>query len=82
MAYRIGAKSFVVLGIIIVFHVPSRASFAPSESVINKTFPPRAITSCMLETVLSNKSSFGANTITGIFSSTNAIGPCFNSPLA
>src|ERR1700680_477890 len=43
---------------------------------------PRAATSCMLETVFSNSSSSGATTITGTFSSINAIGPCLSSPAA
>ena len=53
----------------------------PFSSVINNTLPFLAKTSSTFEIVFSNKSLCGAKQITGIFSSTNAIGPCFNSPL-
>ena len=46
------------------------------------TLPPRAITSCTFDSVLSNSASDGASTITGTASSISAIGPCFISPAA
>ena len=58
------------------------ASAAPFASVRRMILPPRAATSCMLETVFSNTPSCGAVTITGMVSSISAIGPCFNSPAA
>ncbi len=51
-------------------------------SEIKMIWPPRVATSCMLETVFSKSSSFGATTITGTFSSIRAMGPCFSSPAA
>ena len=41
------------------------------------TFPPRAFTSWMFDTTLSNTESCGAMNTTGISSSISAIGPCF-----
>jgi hypothetical protein len=58
------------------------AARAPSASVIRISRPPRAATSCMLENVFSNTLSCGAITITGMFSSTSAIGPCLSSSAA
>jgi hypothetical protein len=58
-----------------------RSSAAP-VSPITTFRPPRAATSCMLETVFSNTPSRGAMTTTSIASSTSAIGPCFISPAA
>jgi hypothetical protein len=44
--------------------------------------PPRAATSCMFDTVFSKMRSCGAMTMTGMFSSISAIGPCLSSPAA
>jgi hypothetical protein len=46
----------------------------------NVRHPPRAATSCMLETVFSNTASRGAMTMTGIDSSISAIGPSSTRP--
>ena len=54
----------------------------PLGVVIRMILPPRAATSCMLETVFSNTRSYGAITTTGMFSSISAIGPCLSSPAA
>ncbi len=62
--------------------VGSFEAAAPASSVMKMIRPPRAATSCMLETVFSKKRSKGAITMTGMFSSINAIGPCFSSPAA
>ena len=56
--------------------------FMPSSSEINIIFAPLAATSSIFEAVFTNKSSEGAKATTGTPSSTNAIGPCFNSPAA
>jgi hypothetical protein len=53
---------------------------APLASVTRMSRPPRAATSCMLETVFSKTRSWGAITITGMVSSMSAIGPCLSSP--
>ena len=52
----------------------------PFLSEINIIFAPLAATSSILDAVLTNNSSDGAIATTGTPSSTNAIGPCFNSP--
>ena len=49
-------------------------------SVINKIFPPLAITSWVFESVFSKNLSLGAITITGNPSYIRAKGPCFISP--
>ena len=41
------------------------------------TFPPRAFTSSMFDTIFWCTPSFGAMNTTGIASSISAIGPCF-----
>jgi hypothetical protein len=46
------------------------------------TLPPRAATSCILETVLLIRCRRRAITITGTVLSISAIGPCFSSPAA
>ena len=55
----------------------AREAFGVETSI---TLPSRAITSCMLETVLSKSASEGASTMTGTSSSISAIGPCLSSP--
>ena len=54
----------------------------PSASEMKITRPPRAMTSCALEAVLSKSGPEGAQTITGTPSSISAMGPCFISPAA
>ena len=46
------------------------------------TWAPRARTSCMFETTLSRIGESVAATMTGVDSSSSAIGPCFISPAA
>ncbi|MOA50258.1 hypothetical protein D3C78_1732510 [compost metagenome] len=70
------------MGNVIVAMVSSLEAAAPFSSVMKMMRPPRAATSCMFETVFSKKRSCGAMTMTGIFSSISAIGPCFSSPAA
>ena len=41
------------------------------------TFPPRAFTSSMFDTIFECTASRGAMKTTGMFSSMSAIGPCF-----
>ena len=48
--------------------------------VMAMTVPPRALASCTLPSIFSNTESSGASATTGMFSSINAIGPCFISP--
>ena len=80
MVARIGATKLATLGSTSTSATPSPTAALPTSSVIRMILPPRAATSCMLEKVLPISSSDGATTITGISSSTRAIGPCFSSP--
>ena len=75
-----GAKSGSTLGMTSVCQTPSRAMLDPAASVTSQTWPSRAMTSCILLTVLSKSASVGAITTTGTVLSTSAMGPCFSSP--
>jgi len=81
-AKTLGAQAQKILPGRILTADSTCASWAPLGSVTRMIRPPRAATSCMLDTVLSNTRSCGAITITGMVSSISAIGPCLSSPAA
>ena len=82
MALISGLMNGSAAGSVIAADVPSPWLAMPDASDSSTTWPPRAITSCMLDTVFSKRGPDGAITITGTFSSISAMGPCLSSPAA